>query len=631
MLIKHFYELINSELQNEIDISDDPIYKKYKKEDQKKSYAFLVWFLKFYGQTMYVKEYITDGEGDSSCDIIFNKKDSFGKETFYVVQSKWNNKRNSEDMFKSQELKYSINDFETMLRGHRKSTTNVKFNEKYKSLLEHLGNNGSVKFIFLSLCQSNPSCDDNIHSFRKEYGPNIDLEIVDIQKIRKDYIERKYKGLASPLLLETNYNPEESIITLPIERFGEKADRDFIDFQGGGDGRRSYIFILKPKTIYELFEKFKLSLFYKNVRNPLITSSYNKVIKETLEKRPGAFWYFNNGITAITKLVPDVGVGAKNVELVGLQIINGAQTVYSIYLAYKEATPLQKEVMDADARITMRLIRSSDERFNLEITRFTNSQNAVKSYDFMSNDEIQIKIQNESFNTSFWYQRRRGEFKRDIIPSEVNVVTNTTFVIAYIAFYLQNPYMALEKRDKLFVSRLEDGEGLYEEVFNDSTKFDDMLAAYHVYKLVTYGFKSENEEIEKKTGLLKAKTSLTILVVSMTKVLLKQYLQNKYGEESEVNISLYINKAFNIDEPDMDKINLIGRISSICHEHIQDKDTYYIFERILESNDYYIILSNQLKEKGLTAEIMDFIEGRTVYNEELGDEVAVATESKNVN
>lgn len=74
-----------------------------------------------------------------------------------------------------------------------------------------------------------------------------------------------------------------------------------------------------------------------------------------------AFWYFNNGITAITKIIPEVGVHAKKIKLEGLQIINGAQTVYSIYQAY------QRAAMDSDARLTFRWIRSSDEAFKMQM------------------------------------------------------------------------------------------------------------------------------------------------------------------------------------------------------------------------------------------------------------------------
>ena len=520
-------------------------------------------------------------------------------------------------MFSSSDLKYSLNDFETILRGDKKSTSNEKFNQKYLELLKHLEANGEVKFIFLSLCLSNPSCEENIYSFTRAYGPNISLGIIDINRIKRDYIEFKFKGLSTSNPLEYEYNPEESKIILQIERFGEKLDRDFIDFNGRS---RAYIFILKPKIIYELFERYKLSLFYKNVRNPLISSSFNKEIKETIEKRPDSFWYFNNGITAITKLIPEIGVGAKQVEITGLQIINGAQTVYSIYSAYKEATSIQREIMDTDARITMRLIRSSDEDFNFSITKYTNSQNEVRPFDFMSNDVQQIRIQNESFQTNYWYQKRRGEFIQEHMPENVLFIPNERIASAYVAFHMQNPHDAIENRKLFFVSQLNNSSGLYEKIFNENTKYEDMLASYHIYTLVQYGYKNADEESRKK-GLLKAKRSVVLCVVSLTKVFLELYLKEKYGAKNESCLSRYINKVF--EDKDEEKLAQIYRITVVCNNSIGLSDDFdSTYEKLLDSNNYYIRTADQLRDDGLDHEILDYIEN----GNDVDDEVATTLE-----
>jgi len=51
MLIEKFYDIIDDELNGTIErYKDDPILKKCKQIQQKKGYAFLIWFLEFYGQ-----------------------------------------------------------------------------------------------------------------------------------------------------------------------------------------------------------------------------------------------------------------------------------------------------------------------------------------------------------------------------------------------------------------------------------------------------------------------------------------------------------------------------------------------------------------------------------------------------
>lgn len=592
MYIKDFYDILDAELHQEIQQSTDAQFKKLKQNNQKKSYAFLIWFLKFYGQSPSIKEYITDGSGDSSCDIIFSKTDLFGKTIFYVVQSKWSNKNNCESMLDTQEVKYTLNDFETILRGDRGETENQKFNQKYRELIDHLQNNGEVKFLFLCLALSNPKVEENIQSFQNAY-PNVNAEIIDIKKIRRDYIEFNYKGLTTESPLEYNYSPEESKIILPIERFGEYGNRDFIDYAGPS---KAYILIIKPKTIFELFEKYKLSLFYKNVRNPLIQSRYNHEIKETLEKRPGSFWYFNNGITAITKLVPDIGVQARQVELIGLQVINGAQTIYSVYLAYKEANAVQREIMDTDARITLRLIRSSDEKFSMEITRYTNSQNEIEAFDFMSNDDVQVRLQNESFNTPVWYSRRRGEFLEDQLPDQVMIIPNFDFAIAYTIFYLQSPYDVIENKDMIFISRLDHPNGLYEKVFNESTRYEDILASYFISSFINVITQDRFTAISEKTGQYRIIEIISYNMLALMKIYLEKYFN--YTNQSTINISRYINQAFQkqIDN----NIFVISQIIELTADYIISINTEDLIQKSVESNQYYFTIADMLKELDLT-------------------------------
>ena len=334
--------------------------------------------------------------------------------------------------------------------------------------------------------------------------------------------------------LEYNYDPEDSEITLELARFkkgsseekGYLERRDMLQFEGRTN---AYIFLLKPKTIYELFKKYKYSLFFKNIRNPLHHSEYNKQIIETLKHRPDTFWYFNNGITAITKLIPDMGNHAEKLTVKGLQVINGAQTVYSIYKAYEDATLDQREVMDTDARVSFRLIRSSDEQFNLEITRFTNQQNKIEDRDFVANLDTQRRLQLESFDTNYWYEKRRGEFRNreELKAQGIQVIPNNELITAYMAFHLQRPFDAMNT-DKFFLRRKDDVEGLYDEVFNEHTRFDDMLAAAKMSAIERLFLAKIMEQ------MLDTKTHLIPIGLASCKLIIIKYLSKK-GKSQNVN------------------------------------------------------------------------------------------------
>lgn len=537
MLSEQFYDIIDKELdviiaENQQDIEN----KKLKQANQQKGYAFLIWFLKMYSpHKIRFKDYITDGTDDSSCDIIFSAKEN-GEEIFYVVQSKWNIKpKNIEGKqppsINSDEVKKAILDFESLFRRDKPEGANALFNQKLVELHKHrVENGGAVKFIFLALLPHNAQVNEHIRNFEANYPP-CKLAIIDIERLKRDYIEFKYKQIAveNPLSYQ-HFQASEDKIILPIERIENAMGKgDYLKIE---HPYQSYIFIIKPKTIFELFEKYKFALFIANVRNPLPESNYNQAIVQTLQRKPEMFWYYNNGITAISKLIKPVGFDSQIAELRGLQIINGAQTVYSVYAAYKNASEAQREIMDSDAKISLRLIRSSNDDMNLEITRYTNSQNPMEDRDFWANDAVQIRLQEESFQTKYWYAKRRGEFR--VVPDGVKVIDNEEFAKYYYYFYIGNAESLEYEPHKIFISQKENKEGIYEEIFNKDTHFEDMLSAFFM-----------SEACEKYAGeyydLVPLMPSKEVLL-PLSKIIFEKYIGMKYNPN--VNMNRQVKKYF---------------------------------------------------------------------------------------
>lgn len=290
----HFYKILDEELNALIKehSSDVELKKKEKDISQLKSYSFMNWILNFYGKGVYGnKRNIIDGPEDSSCDIIFQKYNFEKEEIFYVVQSKWNEEQNVNKQIDSTEIKKTLNDFQTILSGEKEKTKNEKFNEALKDLKKHLKKNGKVEFLFISLCKFNPDANDNLKAFNNS-NPNMQVRVFDIEHIKRDFIDVRYKKLDEQNLLERKFNPKEEEITIQIERLGTNNNQIII--QKPYD---AMIVLIRPKFLYELFEKYGYSLLIENVRNPIKNSDFNKKIMETLKKSPANFWYYNNGIT----------------------------------------------------------------------------------------------------------------------------------------------------------------------------------------------------------------------------------------------------------------------------------------------------------------------------------------------
>jgi hypothetical protein len=484
MTLQNFYDILDKEL--DAVIADNPKDEALQKGgiEQRKARAFLIWFLQFYGKKSIYNSYITDGTDDTSCDIIFPTHDSVGKKIMYVVQSKWCARKNCIDETKAKEFKATLDDFKLIYSSQKeiKSEKNKTFNEQYQAIKQHLAENNAIKFIYLTLNQNNPILSENIDLFGKQFG---DIEVIDIERLKRDFIEVEYKGIQPENPLEYNYEAESDTIILPIEQL--ETERNFLSVKGSAHD--CYIFLVRPKAIFDLFEKYRFKLFFNNIRNPFIESEYNRQLSQTLREAPDVFFYYNNGITAITRQIPKkIHGAAKQIEIAGLQIINGAQTVYAIHKAYKEANG--KRIALNQAMVMFRLVESVNREFDLNITRFTNQQNPTEPRDFWVNDPVQIRLQNESFKTNYWYSVRRNEFPK-VPENTVKIIPSSEFILAYLDFW----------GDKNKVARHEEGiwtrlnntlkttgwtgyKGVYELYFNENTEFIDLLVAYRTKELL---------------------------------------------------------------------------------------------------------------------------------------------------
>ena len=139
MFTRDFYNIIDSELKGLLEkYKADKFVQKHRNAiNNQQSYALLIWFLEFYGKISNYTSFITDGDNDSSCDIIFDKKNNYGDNIFYIVQSKWNNTANSEKEADKDEILKALSEFTTILRGEN-DDLNDKLKLKLKELDKHL-------------------------------------------------------------------------------------------------------------------------------------------------------------------------------------------------------------------------------------------------------------------------------------------------------------------------------------------------------------------------------------------------------------------------------------------------------------------------------------------------------------
>jgi hypothetical protein len=202
--------------------------------------------------------------------------------------------------------------------------------------------------------------------------------------------------------------------------------------------------------------------------------------------------------------------------------------------------------MDNEALVTFRLLKSGGKDFDLNVMRFTNSQNPVSDRDFCANDEIQIELQNASYQTKIWYEKRRDEFR--ILPNNVQKVPNFVFANVYLAYLLQDPISVLKNyqqqiksnKDLNFISHRNHKQGLYEKIFNENTTFEDMLCSFYLYNLMVEPRKLSFEQT--------FKTPIYHLL-SLFKIVFTKYLKAKF--DPSINVNKHIIKIYEKNERDI--------------------------------------------------------------------------------
>lgn len=159
-------------------------------------------------------------------------------------------------------------------------------------------------------------------------------------------------------------------------------------------------------------------LYEKNVRRFLgLRGRINKQIRNTLENSPAHFGLYNNGITIVVKdfqpTAPDV------FTLTDPYIVNGCQTSRTIWEVFSNRSDIDEgkdeylgwhsEVSRGMVVVKIVRVGSTGEELLQDITKFTNSQNAVSEKDFITLDnEFQTLKQQMAEKYSVFLEIQRG-------------------------------------------------------------------------------------------------------------------------------------------------------------------------------------------------------------------------------
>ena len=286
---------------------------------------------------------------------------------------------------------------------------------------------------------------------------------------------------------------DEMANAIPQKFIGKKASLDienyFINKQ-----RDTVVAEVSLKSIAKLVRANKEYLFYSNIRNFLNSTKINKDMAQTFNDRPTSFWHFNNGITIVCD-----DFNEKNdhiIEITTPQIVNGCQTVNVIYTQWDKLKKDKEKQNSIQGNILVKIIKDTNNK-RADITRWTNSQNAVSGKDFFALDGFHKSLKKDFANMGYNYEIQRnanipkdlrgkikGNAKYDYLFDKLFkrkfTILAKEAVQAYASGILLNPAKAKSIGD--FVP----GGQYYCNTFNENTPTDPRIYLFP-YAVMYYG------------------------------------------------------------------------------------------------------------------------------------------------
>jgi len=273
--------------------------------------------------------------------------------------------------------------------------------------------------------------------------------------------------------------------------------------------------ILKLRELTNFVTKNRDYVFESNIRQWMqFKTTVNKGLRETLQESPNKFFYYNNGITIVVNDFEELE--DNSILLHAPQIVNGAQTSNSVL-------DHAKRTHNLDGSITVTIIKAADELDQNNITKYRNSQNAVRGKDLVSLMDFHKSIKSQMENFGYFYEIQAGSFDSKAKSQQSEFIGDSTYnkylpdnhkkvivakdaIQAFVAGIAQRPTESYSSPAQ-FLPR----GSKYDEVFNDKLKDDCRLLLYP-YVVKEYAKKTLNYG---KKGGHKTKRYATLFFVAV--------------------------------------------------------------------------------------------------------------------
>jgi hypothetical protein len=326
-------------------------------------------------------------------------------------------------------------------------------------------------------------------------GKAVRVEVMDIERLHRHWSEGKPRDELVVDFTEVSGTPLPCVF-VP----GENDDYDYA------------LTAIPAEALRLLYEKFGGRLLEANVRSFLSVKGkgVNAGIQNTLRSAPERFMAYNNGIVIVADemRLGKPGDGAAGIAwLKGLQIVNGGQTTASIYFAKKKYPDTDLSRVRVPAKIIVMRAQDSakEEALVSDISRFANSQNAVRQSDLSANKPFHVEIEKLSRSVycpdgvgQWFYERASGSYntllaREGTTPAKLRVLKEAiptgrritkTDLAKYITAWDRKPdivSLGSQKNFDKFMATLTPAEG-QETPLPTVADFKAMIAKAKIYR-----------------------------------------------------------------------------------------------------------------------------------------------------
>ncbi len=249
----------------------------------------------------------------------------------------------------------------------------------------------SVKNVRFFVLTNGQTSADIVPEAKEENGVYLDFQLWDIERVYQQYLIRSGKQkIEIDFINDFNFK----LKCLQMDPVSDKVD--------------AYLTIMPANILAEIYKKYRQGLLEKNVRTFLqFKVKVNQGIRETIRGGADMFFSYNNGISTTADKI-DIeyeGNAAYITRIENLQVVNGGQTTASIFAT---STEKGSDLSKAFVQMKVSVVKHEDEIDKIvpRISRFANSQTAIKDSDFYSNSDYHVAIEN--FSRSEWVPAKTG-------------------------------------------------------------------------------------------------------------------------------------------------------------------------------------------------------------------------------